>query len=379
MSDKVNRERLKKIVNAFLNDDKGIAELCKNSSEKDFLIFLKSLKRKDYKEPRFELQGYPIYRPTVPPIRSEIHKNMLVEAFLSKGNKIKQRAMMVAISYRCSYDCDQCYVTEYRDPLRKEMTVDEFKIIFNKAVNEIGVWHFDITGGEPFEHPYFFEIIKQIPQDRATAIVATNGLLIDGKMVSRIKNSNIMICKVSLDIYSGLNSGSVKKVLSTIKMLTDSRIYTFAQVYLKKGFAGHFDLRAVIEECRKAGAAAVNLISPMAIGNLKNHDELFLTDEDRKDIYFWRKYYSLIYGYKVMLFPDWEFTNDGCLAARGRIYINPYGDIYPCCFIPKAYGNILTDDLGRVISKMQDEINSLRHCYSTNSSSNTQDSFERSL
>lgn len=370
MAIQIHREELRKIADAFFSNNKQSLALYKNNSGKKFLEYLQST-RKDYgRKPRFELQGYPVCAPGIPPIGSEIHKNTLINRFLNEGDGAIQSSMTVAISYKCSQKCGHCYITEYRDSSRREMTVDEFKIAFNKIENEALVWHFDITGGEPLEHPDFFEIIKQIPPDRATAIVATNGLLIDKKMVSKIRHSNIMICKVGLDLYSGLNSYSMKKALSSIKMLTDNKVFTFAQVFLKRGFARQFALKDIIERCKKSGAALVHLISPMAIGNLKNHDELFFTDKERRIIYLLKRYYAFSHRYLVTVFPDWELIRFGCLAARGRIYINPYGDIYPCNFIPRRYGNILTDDLKRVILNMQKDIGKVPcDCYSSSISS----------
>lgn len=369
MATEDRRVKLKKITDAFFNKGKSSLRLYESGIERKFIEYLKLNKTNYNIKPKFELRGYPVHNPNTPPYGSEIHKNRLIDRFLNKRNRIMQGSMTIAISYKCSYICEQCYITEYRDSSKKEMTVDEFKIVFNKIVNEAAVWHFDITGGEPLEHPDFFEIIKQIPPDRATTIVATNGLLIDEKMASKIKHSNIMICKVSLDLYSGLDSYAMKKALKSIKIMADNKVYAFAQIYLKRGFTEYFDLRVIIEKCRKAGSAFVHFISPMAIGNLKKHDELFFTDEERKNIYFWQAYYELKYGYKILLFPDWEIIGSGCRAARGRVYIDPYGDIHPCNFIPKPYGNILTDDLKQVILNMQNDIGNIPdNCYSANCS-----------
>jgi len=152
--------------------------------------------------------------------------------------------------------------------------------------------------------------------------------------------------------------------------LTDNKVLAFAQIYLKRGFSEYLDLKTIIERCRKSGAAMVHLISPMVIGNLRNHEELFFTKKEREIIYAWKKYFWLTHKYKVSLFPDWEIMRGGCCAARQRTYVNPYGDIYPCNFIPKRYGNILTDDLEQVILNMQKDIGKMPdYCPATNSSS----------
>jgi MoaA/NifB/PqqE/SkfB family radical SAM enzyme len=113
----------------------------------------------------------------------------------------------------------------------------------------------------------------------------------------------------------------------------------------------------------------VNLISPMAIGNLKGRRRVLFTEKERKVIYSLKDFYWSMFGYSVGIFPDWEILQGGCLAARERTYINPYGDIYPCNFMPKRYGNILTDDLKQVIADMQKDVGKKPdRCPATNSS-----------
>lgn len=365
----MGKKELKKIADAFFDNDERVLRSCGNGEEKGFLDFLRSEEISFEEKSKFELKGFAVSVAFQPPIGSEIHKNLLVNKFFNKRDKVKQYTMTIALSYRCSFKCEQCYISEYRDPLRKEMSVNEFKTVFKKAVEAADVWHFDITGGEPFEHPDFFRIIKQIPPDKATAIVATNGLLIDKKMISRIKQSNIMVCKVSVDPYAGPNYSSMRRSLHSIKALTDNKVLAFAQIYIKRGFSESFDLKSIIGECRKAGAVIVNLIRPMAIGNLRDREELFISDKERGILFSLEKYYWLMHGYRIGMFPDWELVKGGCEAARGRIYINPYGDIYPCNFFPKRYGNILTDDLTGVIVKMQKDIGKRpMSCPATNSS-----------
>jgi len=375
MTLEVTRKKLSKVVTAFFNHDEQSLKLPKSGIERAFFNHLQALRsqRKNRNvfrgKPRFELRGYPVYSIASPPFRSAIHKNLLINEFLHKKDRLIQPSVTVAVTYQCRYHCAQCYISEYYDPSRKELSADEFGAAFRKIADALFVWHFDITGGEPLEDPRFFEKIGRIPPAKATAIVATNGLSIDRTMISAIKRSNIMACKISLDVYAGLRSRAMQKALDSIGLLTRHKVLTFAQIFIARGFSRYYDLEAVVSLCRKAGAVFVNLISPMAVGNLKGHPEMFLSDEERRYIYFLKARLWRQYGYQIVVFPDWALLFfKKCCAADGRVYVSPYGDIYPCNFIPTAYGNVLTDDIKRVILRMRKDIPETDHCFSTNSS-----------
>jgi len=124
----------------------------------------------------YRIQEYRVVSEQFPPIGSDIEKNFLLNHTTGLlYNPIFQRSITVAITYDCSCNCKQCYRTEYINKNRKELSVEDYKTVFKK-ITDIGAWHVDLTGGEPFEHPKFFDIIDQIPKDKATSLVATNGI-----------------------------------------------------------------------------------------------------------------------------------------------------------------------------------------------------------
>ncbi len=358
MVERIERKELKKIADAYYGGNKDIVRSCASGVRKRFVEYLALQETRSREEGRFALRGAPVRTPYSPPRGTEMYKQTLISRFLrARAGHREALAVIVAVSYRCSRQCGQCYISEYVDPSKKEMTVGGFRTAFHKIVEGSDTWHFDITGGEPFEHPRFFEIIRQIPPGRATAVVATNGALLDKHLVSRIRSSNIMACKVSLDLCAGLDSSRVKRSLAGITMLIENRILAFAQIYLQRGLPAFRDFREVIERCRKAGAANIHLIRPMAVGNLRGREDLFLTGDEIANVKYWIDYYQFKHRYQITVFPDWEFIKfGGCLAGRGRIYISPYGDVYPCNFFPRSYGNIVTDDFKRIVARMRRDI-----------------------
>lgn len=306
------------------------------------------------KQARFSWHGYPVVKPGIPPIGSSIEKNVLINRYLDPGNRHTAGSMTVALGYNCPLDCKQCYVSAFRDPKRVELTVQEFGALFDRIIHEAGVWHIDITGGEPLDHPHFFDIIETIPEERATAIVATNGLGLTPQTVNHIRGTNIMAFKVSLESCAVT---SPSRVMQGIRLLVENRILTFVQSYVERGCSENDRLETLIRTVKDTGADSIHLITPLMTGNLDHGQDLLLTRKDREHLYLLQQAFWKTDGFGVGIFPDWELENGGCSAGRRRVYISAYGDVYPCNFHnATCYGNILKNDIRDMLSAMQRDI-----------------------
>jgi len=361
--------RLSKIIDEFntKNIDKGKF----NRNEINFIDFLEKTQNKwkhlIIDKPKFKWHGYPVISQSYPPLGSPIEKRYLINRFLYQNDPVIQRTITVGVSYKCKCKCKQCYITDYIDKSKKELTISDFKLLFDKVTNDAKVWHIDITGGEPFEHPDFFKILEQVDKNSAVFIVATNGIYINNNTISKIKKSNIMVCKVSLDSYSKMKhdknramDGAFDRVISSIRLLIKNKIFVFVQSFVERGCSKNNELEMLVKTCRDIGVEFINLLTPLMVGRLKNKKNLLLTTKDREHIYLLQKKYQINENrkrFRIAIFPDWEFESGGCIAGRGRMYINPYGDIYPCNFHnSKRYGNILKDDFRSKILDIQKNI-----------------------
>lgn len=326
-----------------------------------FLTFLKrTIPRRHPPESaaRFTCQGRPVASNLWPPLGSDVEKRLLVNWFRRQDDPTFQKHATIALTYDCSRRCGQCYVSEFVDPSRRELSACQMRTVFTKLAEEVGAWHFDLTGGEPFEREDFFDVVEQIPRDRATAIVATNGLHL-ARNLARIRESNIMVFKVSLNSYSQTGAER-REILKAIETLLANGLFTFVQSYVQKGCAHDQKLPTLIEACKRIGVPKMHLISPMRSGNLAHRPDVLLTTEDRDYLYgLCREHRDD--SFAAFLFPDWEFAprrrGRGCSAGRGRLYVSAYGDLFPCNFLrERCYGNVLTDDVRAMIRAMHEQI-----------------------
>lgn len=320
---------------------------------------------------QYQWKGYPVVTFLYPPLNSQIEKHFLINRLL-KMFKLKNPVFSctVALTYECSMSCSHCYATQYHNQEATYLNVEQYRHLF-KELKEKGIWHIDLTGGEPLQRKDVFGVINQIDSNYSTGILATNGLHLTKKNVRQIRESNIMVCKVSLDISSQENRLSditekCNEVLDGIQQLQKERILTFVQIFIERGISANKTLfEKMLTICEEINIPLIHIITPLLVGRIKGCRDLLL---DKKDRGYLKKIIKQKHARLTMsVFPDWEFfrgTNDmACCAVQGRSYITAYGDVYPCNFLPEhSYGNILKERFDVIYERMNNQFKALNSC-----------------
>lgn len=109
------------------------------------------------------------------------------------------KQIRIEITNNCNLRCRYCI----RGDFKKSKYIDKKvikKLISN--VEKLGATRIVFSGGEPLLHPDIFELIKY---GKLPKIIMTNGVLLDGDMISKINccKKNIEFLKISLDGFNG--------------------------------------------------------------------------------------------------------------------------------------------------------------------------------
>ena len=127
----------------------------------------------------------------------------------------------------CNLKCKHCYLDCHQDSRKRNFLSDD-KIINAFKTNLSDLKMIYLTGGEPFLHPKFNEIVKYCLK-KSNVTICSNGTLINEKKIKVLKNfeeesQHNIIFKLSLDHYmEGRNdeyrgSGVFKKVINALKL-----------------------------------------------------------------------------------------------------------------------------------------------------------------
>lgn len=138
------------------------------------------------------------------------------------------------ITHKCNLRCIHCYQEDYKN----DLNFNEIKKIFYDYLSFIKVnnfkGHINITGGEPFLHPDFFNVIKLFEDNDITFGILTNGTLLNEDIVKRLsKFKKLSFVQISLDgpkkIHDEIRGkGNFKKAINGIRLLNKYDIESMA-------------------------------------------------------------------------------------------------------------------------------------------------------
>lgn len=92
------------------------------------------------------------------------------------------------LTYRCNLHCRHCYTDPYNSTtfLPRELRVDEIHRLL-EDLQQIGVMWLNLTGGDIFMHPHFFEIYEAAVRKGFLLQLYTNGTLFTRSIIDRLE------------------------------------------------------------------------------------------------------------------------------------------------------------------------------------------------
>lgn len=133
----------------------------------------------------------------------------------------------------CNMDCKMCYIKmnkEKQEAIRTLRTADEW-ISLADEMKAQGMVYLLLTGGEPFLHPEFKEILQGLHKKGLIISINSNGTLIDEHVIEWLKETppvriNITLYGASNETYKELcgNSNGFSEVVRAIHLLKEAGI-----------------------------------------------------------------------------------------------------------------------------------------------------------
>ncbi len=134
------------------------------------------------------------------------------------------------ITHKCNLRCIHCYQEDYKNDLSfnqiKKIFFDYLEYVKHNNFKS----HINITGGEPFLHPDFFNIISLFEKNNISFGILTNGTILDEDLVLRLSlYKNLSFVQISLDgtkkIHDEIRGkGNFEKAVNAIRLLNKYNI-----------------------------------------------------------------------------------------------------------------------------------------------------------
>ncbi|MDA8019634.1 MAG: radical SAM protein [Thermoanaerobaculia bacterium] len=131
-------------------------------------------------------------------------------------------SVMLELTYRCNLDCFFCY--NDLDLRGKTLSLDRYSELLDE-LQELGVLHLILTGGEPLASPYFFELGRRARELRFAVRVKSNGHALHGHLARRLRDEvDPMIVEVSLHGATAETHERQTRVQGSFRRLLDNLV-----------------------------------------------------------------------------------------------------------------------------------------------------------
>lgn len=232
---------------------------------KNFLTLLEYLKKKEY-----IIDG-----------PAEIYPNKYGKKSKQEFFTVERNAYYEVIN-KCNLNCIFCYDSPNYTPDQVEGDLALSKRIIDKA-RQLNITRIAISGGEPLLRKDIFKLITYVKKKMDSAILVTNGILIDKTAARKLKETGIDGISISLessrkDVHESLRGkGTFEKTLNAVHWLKDAgfdkKSLTITATITRKNYHTLNEMPKFAEEL----GVKMNFSTFEPVGKGRLHDELALT------------------------------------------------------------------------------------------------------
>jgi heme b synthase len=295
--------------------------------------------------------------------------------------KNELRLVFWELTARCNLKCIHCRAEAQMEKQENELSTEQcFGVIDElcKFSSPILI----LTGGEPLYRDDIFEIAGYATKKGLRVALATNGTLVDEKVVIQIKESGIKRVSISLD---GANPethdsfrmipGSFESAFNGIKNLQKAGI----EVQINTTIAKHNEdeVKDVLDLALKNNIKALHIFMLVPVGcGVQIADSQMLDKQKYEDIlswfydktmelrgkielkatcapHFFRIMHKRAKDEGITITPETHgmaAVTKGCLAGSGVMFISRKGIVQPCGYLPVQAGDVTKQSAAEIWS-----------------------------
>ena len=312
-----------------------------------------------------EVGGNLVLHSHLPPLNSKAYSRFINEHLLSRT--VRYSHAQVGVTNACPQRCDYCYNKDRRGtPMETETILEVIR-----TLKESGVLWLGLTGGEPLLNKDLATIIESIG-DECTSKLFTTGCGLTTELAHDLRNAGLVYVTVSLDDWREEEHDRIRKYKGAYRA-------ALRAIELFKALGGiHVSVSSVLSKEMLRDRRVEELLN--FLRGLEVHEawlseakpsvqsswkkEYVITDEERSELIALQDRLNQRGGMTVNYLSHFEdATHFGCTAGHKMVYVDAFGEVSPCVFIPMSFGNVQERPLKEILASMQSRFPSERTCF----------------
>lgn len=276
----------------------------------------------------------------------------------------------------CNAECKYCFTNaeHYNSEIvNKELNTDEIVNFLSELVKN-KIYKVSIGGGEPFLKD-LVEIINRTDSKMKISITTNGSILNDEFIELFMKNKNIKMT-ISIDSLDNNKSNMIRKNIDINRVLTNiKKLCNYEEIRERLSIRttistiNYKDIYDIIKFCEDNKIKNLKVNSTNEFGRAKENKDLILP---------FKKFMNLleelviycdknVKGVNVEL-PVEKYLkgiNRNCLCGTTSLYVNWYGDVYPCAFTEGKIriGNIRKKSFDMILEEIKKFTHDNEFCY----------------
>lgn len=318
----------------------------------------------------------------------------LYESKRNSGHSHFLQGLDIEVTSRCSLNCNFCYYAKNKNKY-DDLDISYFKSVIDQCPSQSIIF---IGGGEPFEREDILDFISYIKNSRMVCSIVTNG-------ISLTKDHIDQLVELEVDsIFFSLHGPKeVHNKITGSPIAYDNIIENMRYLVSRKNRKTKVCINSIINQNNRnvlknivdiGNEIGVDIIKFEHLHYIDSKEKMKLQEIDQK---YAGKNHSYVYSIKsssvqgevlyeelqdliktskvpVIIKPNlskekirsWyksgHYVDKKCPYIYRFLYINPYGDVFPCQYIRESLGNIKENKLNVIwnskkYKKMRNRIN----------------------
>jgi MoaA/NifB/PqqE/SkfB family radical SAM enzyme len=312
-----------------------------------------------------ERGGRLIVHSHLPPLNSKAYSRFIDEHLLAESPGPSHA--QIGITDACPQNCGYCYNRGREGVLMDTETI--LSVI--RELKSMGVFWIGLTGGEPLLNRDIVRIVEEIGED-CSAKLFTTGSNLTERLAADLKQAGLFYVTVSLDHMEETKHDQIRgrrgAFRTALRALEIFRRLGGMHVSVSSVLSGDMLRTGRVEELLaflrglEVDEAWLSEAKPSAQACWKK--ESVVTESERQDLIKLQDRWNKKGGLTVNYLGHFEDRRHfGCTAGQKMVFVDPFGEVSPCVFIPMTFGNVREGSLRTLYSGMRSRFPAQDRCF----------------
>lgn len=252
--------------------------------------------------------------------------------------------------YACNMNCAHCSNSAF-EKRERCFTIEDVRKLAKQA-DEMGLFQFELSGGEPLVFPNLDEIIEAIDPTKFHINVTTNGYFLDLEKAKHLRDIGVDKVKISVDCTeaelhttkNGINDAH-SHAIRALFAAKEAGLEPVIQTVASRQNTQSKEMLDLARFARDNGFT-VDVVLAKPVGSWAGNLDVLVNKEDIDYLWELNKEYPM----RREVYPAYGI-HKGCGTVKSFMCITKYGDVLPCTFIPISIGNIFEEPLQTIVDR----------------------------